>query len=75
MRWSTYLRVRIGLRSKMYSIQIENQDIRKAKGIKKNIVKRQSRHEQHKEALFEKRKYRHSMNVLRSRGHHIYGEE
>ena len=48
---------------------------RKAKGTKKNIVQQQLRREQYKEVLFEKRKYGHTMNVLRSRGHRIYGEE
>ena len=73
----------VGLRSKMYSIYHEKivdqkgprENIRKAKGVKKNIVKQQLRHEQYKKALFEKRNYRHTMNVLRSRGHRVYGEE
>ena len=42
--------------------------------MKKNVVKRHIRHEQYKEALFEKQTFRHSMDVLRSERHHIYGQ-
>ena len=65
----------IGLRPKMYSILEANKDnIKKAKGVKKNIVKKHIRHEQYKQALSEKMTFRHGMNVLRSQKHHIYGQ-
>ncbi|GFR65767.1 hypothetical protein ElyMa_005539600 [Elysia marginata] len=65
----------IGLRPKMYSIlEAGGHNIKKAKGVRKNVVKKHIRHEQYKEALFSKRTFRHGMNVLRSKKHHIYGE-
>ena len=65
----------VGLRPKMYSIhEAGGTNIRKTKGVKKNVVKKRIRHEQFKEALFEKRTFRHSMDVLRSERHRIYGQ-
>ncbi|GFS10029.1 hypothetical protein ElyMa_006636600 [Elysia marginata] len=65
----------VGLRPKMYSIlEAGGHNIKKAKGVRKNVVKKHIRHEQYKEALFSKKTFRHGMNVLRSKKHHIYGE-
>ena len=65
----------IGLRPKMYSIlEVGGDNIKKAKGVKKNVVKRHIRHEQYREALFGKKTFRHGMDVLRSEKHHIYGQ-
>ena len=65
----------IGLRPKMYSILEANGDnTKKAKGVKKYVVKKHIRHKQYREALFEKTTFHHGMNVLRSERHHIYGQ-
>ena len=65
----------IGLRPKMYSILEANGDnMKKAKGVKKYVVKKHIRHNQYREALFEKTTFHHSMNVLRSERHRIYGQ-
>ena len=63
------------LRSKMYSILKGNEkNIKKAKGVKKCVVKKQIMHEQYKETLFGKKQLWHGMNILRSqKGHEIYG--
>ena len=64
----------VGLRSKMYSVmKADEKNIRKAKGVKKNVVKKQIKHEQYKQALFSKEQMWHGMNILRSEGHEIYG--
>ena len=63
------------LRSKMYSIlEAGGKNTKKAKGVKKNVVKKRIRHEQYKEALFEKQTFRHGVDVLRSERHRIYGQ-
>ena len=63
----------VGLRPKMYSIlETNGQNIKKAKGMKKNIVKKHIRHEQYREALFSKKTFRHGMDILRSEKHHFY---
>ena len=64
----------VGLRSKMYSVmKADEKNIRKAKGVKKNVVKKQIKHEQYKQVLFSKEQLWHGMNILRSEGHEIYG--
>jgi hypothetical protein len=64
----------VGLRPKMYSIMKSDQNgIRKAKGVKKYVVKKYIKHEQYKDALFNNRTFRHEMNMLRSESHKIYG--
>ena len=63
----------VGLRPKMYSIlEAGGKNTKKVKGVKKNVVKKHIRHEQYKEALFEKQTFRHGMDVLRSARHRIY---
>ena len=51
---------------------MEQKNIKKAKGVKKNLVEIEIRHEQCKEALFEKKQFWHGMNILRSGDHKIY---
>ena len=64
----------VGLRSKMYSIMTGcEKNIKKAKGVKKNVIKKQIKHEQYKQALFSKKQMWHGMKMLRSDGHEIYG--
>ena len=65
----------VGLRPKMYSIlEAGGQNIKKAKGVGKNVVRKRIYHELYKEALFGRRTFRHEMDVLRSKGHRIYGQ-
>ena len=65
----------VGLRPKLYSmLEASEKSSKKAKGVKKNTVKKHIRHEQYKEALFEKQTSRHGMDVLRSERHYIYGQ-
>jgi hypothetical protein len=68
----------VGLRPKMYSILEAGgagaKNIKKAKGVKKSVVRKHIRHEQYRAALFEKQTFRHGMDVLRSEGHRIYGQ-
>ena len=62
------------LRPKMYSIlKADEKNIKKAKGVKKCVVKKQIMHEQYKETLFGKKQLWHGMNILRSQKHEIYG--
>ena len=62
------------LRSKMYSILLENEkNIKKAKGTTKSVTKKQITHENYKQALFNKTVFKHGMNMLRSKDHQIYG--
>ena len=64
----------VGLRPKMYSVLIareKDSNIRKAKGVKKYIVKKQICHTQYIEALKGK-VFHHQMNSIRSYNHRIH---
>ena len=65
----------VGLRPKMYSIlEADGRNIKKAKGVKKSVVREHIHHEQYIETLLDKKTFRHGMDVLRSEHHHIYGQ-
>ena len=64
----------IGLRPKLYSVlRADEEVIKKAKGVKKYVIKKQINFDNYRDALFNKKKYTHSMNMLRSMHHNIYG--
>ena len=63
----------VAVRSKMYSVKVGKKNIRKAKGVKKNMIEKEITHEHYKEALFERKKFMHKMKILRSEGHEMYG--
>jgi len=63
----------VALRPKIYSIKKAGSNIKKAKGVKKNVIEREITHEHYKEALFGKKQYMHKMKILRSEGHEMYG--
>src|SRR5688572_7359063 len=65
----------VGLRSKLYSYKMTGVDHKKAKGVKKSVVKNAITHEDYKECLFTKQEQSRRMNVIRSYHHEIYTEE
>ena len=60
-----------GLRSKMYSYIKENslKECCKAKGIKKNVVEKEIKHNNYIETLFNKSRNLYKMNIIRSEKH------
>ena len=62
----------IGLRSKMYSYIKDNNEVGKtAKGIKKNIIKKDITHENYKKVLFNNEQMHHKMKTIRSNNHQL----
>ena len=61
------------LRPKMYSIVKEGDNIKKAKGTAKCVVKKLITHEDYKTALFNQKAFKHEMDRLVSENHHIHG--
>ena len=62
----------VGLRSKMYSYIKDNQKGGKtAKGIKKNTIKNEIRHENYKEVLFNNKQIHHKIKTIRSSKHQL----
>ena len=75
----------VGLSSKLYSYLIEmlygkngklkepeEEEIRKAKGVKKNVIKKSLTFEDYKKCLFYEEKIMREMNIIRSKNHDIY---
>ena len=62
----------VGLRSKMYSYVKDNeQTARTAKGIKKQVIKKNIKHEDYKEVLFNNKQMHHTMKTIRSNNHQL----
>ena len=70
--WGDVIEEVAAVRSKMYSV-IGKKNIRKAKGVKKNVIEKEITHEHYKEALFGRKQFMHKMKILRSEGHEMYG--
>ena len=67
----------VGLRAKMYSIltKVSKEDKKKGKGIKKSVLKKEVKHQDYIDCLFERREYQHSMMGFRSHQHQVYTEK
>ena len=62
----------VGLRSKMYSYMKDDQKGGKtAKGIKKNVIKNDIKHENYKQTLFNEEEMHHKMKTIRSQRHQL----
>lgn len=62
----------VGLRAKLYSYKIEEQVVKKAKGIKKNNVKKEIGFDDYKNCLFSGVGQMRTMNIIQSDNHDIY---
>ena len=63
----------IGLRSKMYSIKDGNQqEMKKAKGVRKNVIKNEIKHNDYKNVLLESSKMHHINKGIRSQNHQLF---
>ena len=66
----------VGLRPKLYSFRIEeDKEVRKCKGIKKNVVKKTMDFDDYVDCLFLGKKQMRSMKIIRSEYHDIYSKE
>ena len=62
----------IGLKTKMYSVLYDNTEMKKAKGVKKNVIKQKIRHANYRECIYEYKKCVNSMNMIRSEKHKVF---
>ena len=66
----------VGLRPKLYSFKIEEEsEVRKCKGIKKNVIKKKLDFDDYVKCLFTGKKEMRSMKIIRSDKHDIYSKE
>ena len=56
----------VGLKPKMYSYRTESKNNKKAKGVKKNVVKKDIKHSNYLDCLQNNQIMRHKMNTIRS---------
>ena len=62
----------VGLRSKMYSyVKDDKKGGKTAKGIKKNVIKNNIKHENYKDTLFNNKQMHHKMKTIRSKNHQL----
>ena len=61
----------VGLKSKMYSYRTETKNKKTAKGVKKNIIKRDINHSDYLETLFDSKIMHHKMRTIHSEYHQI----
>ena len=63
----------IGLRPKLYTFKVEEKgETRKAKGVKKNVIKKSLSFEDYKKCLYTEDELMKEMNIIRSQNHNIY---
>ena len=66
----------VGLRPKLYSFKIEeDKEVRKCKGIKKNVIKKKLDFDDYVQCLFSGEKEMRKMKIIRSEKHDIYSKE
>ena len=66
----------VELRPKLYSFKIEEtKEVRKLKGIKKNVVKKGLKFEDYVQCLFFGEKQMRSMKIIRSENHDLFSKE
>ena len=66
----------VGLRSKMYSyIKDDNKGGKTAKGIKKNVIKEDIKHEDYKDTFSNNKEMYHKMKTIRSENHELSSYE
>ena len=64
------------MRPKLYSFKIEeSKEVRKCKGIKKNVVKKGIEFEDYVQCLFSGEKQMRSMKIIKSENNDIYSKE
>ena len=65
----------VGLRAKMYSYKVDETEEKKAKGVKKNVIKKDISFDDYYKCLTrEKNPVYRKMNLIRSHNHEIYSE-
>ena len=66
----------VGLCPKLYSFRMEeDKEVRKCKGIKKNVIKKKLDFDDYVQCLFSGRKEMKKMKIIRREKHEIYSKE
>ena len=69
--WEDVIKEVVGVRPKMYSVEVGKKKNKEGEGREKNVIEKEITHEHYKDALFERKQFMHKMKILRSEGHEI----
>ena len=64
----------VGLRSKLYSYKMKENEDKKCKGIKKNVIEKEIVFKDYKDCLFNEKEETRKMNLIRHRNHDLFSE-
>ena len=62
----------VDLRAKICSLKPKKEEMKKSKGVKKNLVKKDFSHQDYVDCLIEERKLMHTMQTIWSFKHQLY---
>ena len=62
----------VSLRANMYSLKTKKEEMKKAEGMKKNIVKKDISYQDYVDCLFEEKKFMHTMQSIQPFKHQLY---
>ena len=62
----------VSLKAKVHSVKTKKEEMKKAKGVKENVVKKDINHQDYVDGLFEERRFMHTMQSIRSFKHELY---
>ena len=65
----------VGLRPKLYSFKLDNDEVKKCKGVKSNVVKNTINFDDYVRCLLKGKKEMRTMKIIRSDKHEIYSKE
>ena len=67
-----YIKEFVGLRSKMYSLSVEGEDVKVAKGVKKSVINNELRFSNYLDCLLGEDSIEHSFKCIRSTKHSVH---
>ena len=62
----------VDLNGKMYSLKRKNEEMKKAKGVTKNVSKKDLSYQDYRDCLIEEKKFMHTMLTIQSFKHQLY---
>jgi len=65
----------VGLRAKLYAIKKLDGEVKKCKGVKRNVIRNKIPFNDYKDVLFSRKEVLRTMNVIRSRQHNLSTEQ
>ena len=65
----------VGLRAKLYSFRTHDNEVKRAKGVKKSVIQKNIKMEEFKQVLFSGEQVHKTMNLIQNKDHILYTNE